>query len=258
MNLDFTNVTEQPGHNATNYQMSAMMTRYDFAAKMSNGKDILEVACGSGTGLDFLSQDATSVVGCDIDQALVDIAASNHLDNHKVKVLQCDAQNLPFDDNTFDMVLLYEAIYYLPNVNEFLEETKRVLRPGGEIIIVTVNREWHGFNQSPFSVKYYSVNELTSLFKQNNITPSVKLAYFDEPGGASSAIISIIRKIAVTLRLIPNTMEGKEKLKRLFYGKLQPIPAKIYQGWAEVTSLVNYDESINLENYKVLYITGKI
>lgn len=258
MNKHFTNVTEQPGHNATKYQMSAMMTRYDSAAKMSEGKDVLEVACGSGTGLDYLSQKAKSVVGCDIDQVLVTIAANNHADNPKVKVLQCDAQALPFDNQSFDVVLLYEAIYYLPNADAFVKEAKRVLRPDGKIVIVTVNREWHGFNQSPFSVKYYSVSELTQLYKQNNITPSVQLAYFDEPGGISSAIISVIRKTAVALGLIPDTMEGKEKLKRFFYGKLQPIPPKIYDGWAEVTSLINYNDSMNLENYKVIYITGKI
>jgi ubiquinone/menaquinone biosynthesis C-methylase UbiE len=257
INKDFTNVTEQPGQKATKEQFSIMMTRYNLAANHCENNDVLEVACGSGTGLGYISKKAKSVVGGDIDSKLVEIAKSNYEDNPKVKVLQLDALNLPFETNTFDVVLLYEAIYYLPNVEQFLKEVKRVLRQNGQLIISTVNCQWHGFNPSPFSTKYWSVQELNILLQAHNYTPSVLIGFFDPVKGANS-LVSLIRKTAVKLRLIPDTMEGKERLKRLFYGSLQPIPAKIYENMAPIEPLKTYDSAIDLALYKQLYIVGNL
>lgn len=46
-----------------------------------------------------------------------------------------DAQELPFQDATFDVVLLLEAIYYLPHAEKFMAEARRVLRPDGILFI---------------------------------------------------------------------------------------------------------------------------
>jgi ubiquinone/menaquinone biosynthesis C-methylase UbiE len=257
MNKNFTNVTEQPGQKATKEQLCIMMTRYDLAAKHSEGFDVLEVACGSGTGLDFIAQKAKKVVGGDIDSQLVNIAKNNYKDNPKITVVELDALNLPFETNTFDVVLLYEAIYYLPNVEQFLKEVKRVLRPSGKLIISTVNCQWHGFNPSPFSTKYWSVQEITQILKTHNYTPSVSIGFLDQPNGSSS-LVGLIRRIAVKMKLIPDTMEGKERLKRLFYGSLQPIPAKIYTNMAPIEPLKPYNTTIDLTLYKQLYIIGEL
>lgn len=255
MHQDFTHVTEQPGQKATKEQLSIMITRYDLAAHHSEGKDVLEVACGSGTGLDYIAQKANKIIGGDIDTKLVEIAKNNYKDNNKVTVLHLDALNLPFETNAFDVVLLYEAIYYLPNVDQFLKEVKRVLRKNGKLIISTVNCQWHGFNPSPFSTKYWSVQEMSQLLQTYNYTPSVLIGFLDKPNGS---FVSLIRRTAVKLKLIPDTMEGKERLKRLFYGSLQPIPAKIYENMAVIEPLKPYDSSIDVTLYKQLYIIGQL
>ena len=257
LNKDFTNVTEQPGQKATKEQLQIMITRYNLAANYCENKDVLDVACGSGIGLDYISQKAKMVVGGDIDLKLVEIAKNNYIDNSKVTVLHLDALNLPFETNSFDVVLLYEAIYYLPNVEQFLREAKRVLRKNGKLIISTVNCQWHGFNPSPFSTKYWSAQEMSNLLQSYNYTPSVLIGFLDKPDGSNS-LVSAIRRIAVKLKLIPNTMEGKERLKRLFYGSLQPIPAKIYENMAVIEPLKPYDSSIDLTFYKQLYIMGQL
>jgi ubiquinone/menaquinone biosynthesis C-methylase UbiE len=257
LNKNYTDVTEQPGQKATQEQLSMMITRYDLAAKNSGKKNVLEIACGSGTGIDYIAKKANKVVGGDIDSKLVEIAKKNYAGNSNVEVIELDALNLPFEDNTFDIVLLFEAIYYLPDVEQFLEETKRVLDKNGKIIIATVNCEWHGFNPSPFSTKYWSVKELSLLMTTHNLTPSVSVGFLDKPSGSNS-LTSMIRKVAVKLRLIPTTMEGKERLKRIFYGSLKPIPAKIYENMAPLEPLIPYDETIDINNYKQLYIIGQL
>jgi hypothetical protein len=123
--------------------------------------------------------------------------------------------------------------------------------------MATVNCEWHGFNPSPFSTKYWTVKELSQVMNTHRLTPSVSVGFLDKPSGSNS-LTSMIRKIAVKLRLIPTTMEGKERLKRIFYGSLKPIPAKIYENMAPIEPLLSLDESIDINNYKQLYIIGQL
>ncbi len=255
---NFTNVTEQPGQSATNDQLSIMMTRYNLAREHSIGKDVLEIASGSGTGLGYIASVAKSVTGGDIEQKLVDIAKKTYQNDSKVSVLQLDAQAMPFADNSFDTLIFFEAIYYIPNVEKMVAEMQRIVRPNGKIIIASVNCQWHGFNPSPFSLKYYTAEELLALFSVKNES-SLQIGFLDLPKGSNFAV-SFIRRAAVTLGLIPKTMEGKERLKRMFYGKLKQIPSVIYDDLGKVEPLIPYNTlpKNEIENYKQLYLITKI
>lgn len=256
MESNYFNVTERPGHNATKDQLSMMLTRYNLAGEYISNKKVLEIACGAGMGLGYLAEKAATVVGGDIDARLVDIAKNSYQENKEIEILELDAHALPFSDNSFDVVLLYEAIYYLKDIEKALAEVKRILTPSGRFIISTVNKEWHGFNPSPHSVRYYSLDKLNTLLKSAQFKVENKVGFYDEPAG-SNAFTSTIRKVAVSLNLIPKTMEGKERLKRLFYGKLTPIPAVIFDGIAPLEPLLSIDNKDNLSNYKFLYVIGE-
>lgn len=73
---------------------------------------------------------------------------------------QFDAQNMPHADNSMDVIIIFEAIYYLPSAERFVSECKRVLRDGGRVLVVTANKDLYDFNPSPHSYKYYGVIEL--------------------------------------------------------------------------------------------------
>ena len=255
--VNYSNVTEIPGQKATSSQLSMMMTRYHLAKLHSVNKDVLEVACGSGTGLGYISEAARSVVGGDIDVELVKIATNNYDGTSNVKVQILDAQNLTFSDNSFDLILLFEAIYYIPDVDAFIAEALRVVRPGGKIIIATVNCDWHGFNPSPYSVKYYQGKELLTMF-EGKAKSELLVGFKDMPTG-SNYYTSQVRRIAAKFGLIPNTMKSKEKLKRLFYGKLKPIPIVLYEGLAKVETLIPYEDvKDNDRFYKQLYLVVEV
>jgi len=252
MNNNYFNVTERPGHNATKDQLSMMLTRYNLARAYAENKKVLEIACGAGMGLGYLAERATNVVGGDIDPKLVEIASEIYKEDSKVTVEEIDAHKLPYKDSSFDLILMYESVYYLSDIDKFISEVKRTLTPNGQLIISTVNREWHGFNPSPHSIKYYSLKELNELMTKHNFTTVNKKGFFDEPAG-SNALTSTIRKIAVSLNLIPKTMAGKERLKRLFYGKLTPIPEVIHDGLAPIEALTETTIRDDMTNYKFIY-----
>jgi len=256
MAIDYTNVTEITGGGITGEQLARMCTRYYFAAKFCDGKDVLEVACGAGQGLGYLAKKAKSVVGGDCTENLINCAQGHYLGRIDTQLL--DAQRLPFKDDSFDVVILYEAIYYLAEQERFLDECKRILRPKGVVLICMPNKEWSGFNRSPFSTRYFSASQMHSFLMQNGFDAEL---FGDCPIPAESVkdkLISLIRKKAVDLHLIPKSMKGKESLKRIFFGKLVKQPAEIedgMSGYIEPAPIGN--DSIN-PSYKVVFAVARV
>ncbi len=102
---------------------------------------VLDIGCGIGTYVRKLGELAERAYGIDIDRAHVRQATTGGL---AVAV----SEQLPFEDQAFDMVLLNEVIEHVQNDRETLQEACRVLRPGGHIVIYAPNRlypfETHG------------------------------------------------------------------------------------------------------------------
>ena len=62
------------------------------------------------------------------------------------------------------MIILFEAIYYIPDATRFVQECRRVLRPGGRVLVATANKDLWDFSPSPLSHSYYGAAELVALF----------------------------------------------------------------------------------------------
>lgn len=129
--------------------------RYVFAARYVEGKDVLDVACGSGIGTDFLRRaGARKVYGLDIDPHAVAYAQARYAD---CEFAECDATDLSLPDESVDVVVSFETLEHLRDQERFLRECSRVLRPKGVLICSTPNTNvyrWHGANP-------YHMRELT-------------------------------------------------------------------------------------------------
>jgi SAM-dependent methyltransferase len=253
---DFTIITETPGVGATQDQLAILYTRYHFAASWVKGRDVIDVACGTGVGLGFLAREAAQVTGGDLDAVNCRLAAETYREHPRVRVQQFDAQNIPFPDKSFDVAILFEAIYYLPDASQFLREAWRVLRPGGILLISSVNCAWHGFNPSIYSRKYYDSHELRNLLTGDGFTCDLRAGFPDYPSGLASALVQRVRRAARRLHLIPRTMKGKTLLKRLFYGRLMPIPREITEGMARLEPLIEVALVQDITAYKMMYVVA--
>lgn len=253
----FSTVTETPGVGASREQWSMLYTRYRFAAPFCKGKEVLEVGCGAGLGLGYLARAAARVVGGDVDEANLRLAARRYRERPNVEVRKINAHRLPFEGERFDAALLYEAIYYLERPERFLEECRRVLRKEGVLLISTVNREWPDFNPSPFSARYFSSRELAALLQGSGFDAALYAAF---PAGAKSVrdrIVSLLKRGAVSLGLIPKTMRGKTFLKRIFFGSLSPLPPEVEEGMAEYAAPIPISPQEPCLNYKILYAVAR-
>ena len=250
---DYSTVTETPGVKASAEQIERLYHRYHFALPYCRGKDVLEAACGAGQGLGYIAKMAKSVAGSDVDEKCLAHARKTYADRPAIVIQQMDAESPSFEDGSFDVVILYEAIYYLEHPDIFVANCYRVLRQGGVLLICSVNREWTDFNPSPYSKRYYSAKELFDLLKTRFADVEISAAFSDEPDSLKEKIVSSIKRTAVALHIIPKTMKGKELLKRVFFGRLTPLPAEVREGLADYTPPSPLRLDIPDQHHKVIY-----
>ncbi|PIP81576.1 MAG: hypothetical protein CO113_14155 [Elusimicrobia bacterium CG_4_9_14_3_um_filter_62_55] len=224
MTDDFSTVTELEGNQAHLEQLRVILTRYELARRTAGTGAVLEAACGSGRGLAYLAETAERVVGGDYTMALVE-AARRHYQG-RIPVLRLDAHRLPFADASFDAVLCFEALYYFADADAFFREARRVLRPGGKLVLSSSNREWEGCIPSPYSTRYLSALELEQSLSKLGFKASL-YAGFPAAVSEQRGVLSRLRRLASRSGLMPKTMVGKAFLKRLFYGPLRRLGPEI-------------------------------
>ncbi len=116
--------------------LSVHKVRYEFAKQYCAGKAVLDVACGAGYGSAMLAEVAESVVGADLDQEAVNFARCSYRRSNLVYRVE-DAQALTFESTFFDTVVSFETIEHLSDIPRYLNEVRRVLRPGGMYVVST-------------------------------------------------------------------------------------------------------------------------
>jgi ubiquinone/menaquinone biosynthesis C-methylase UbiE len=108
-------------------------------ALLSPGHELLDVGCGNGRLLDFLS--GITYTGIDLSPTLIQIAQERYPEwSSQFQV--ADMHALPFSDASFDRVVAISSLYHSPNRvfrQRALREMFRVLRPGGMVFLVNWN-----------------------------------------------------------------------------------------------------------------------
>ncbi len=100
-------------------------------------KDLLEVGCGRGGGLSYVNRTfkPKSVSGIDLGKQAIKFCKS-YYEKEGGTFLHANAQDLPFEDSSFDIVLNVESSHRYPQMEVFLKEVVRVLRPGGHFLFI--------------------------------------------------------------------------------------------------------------------------
>lgn len=110
--------------------------RYLLARDFARGKDVLDIACGEGYGTALLAQVAHRVIGVDIDRPTVAHAATQYV-RANLHYVTGDARGIPLASASVDLVVSFETLEHFAEQEMFLAEVRRVLRPGGLLVIST-------------------------------------------------------------------------------------------------------------------------
>jgi ubiquinone/menaquinone biosynthesis C-methylase UbiE len=139
--------------------------RYALAIEMVRGKIVLDIACGEGYGSSLLSQHAQKVTGVDIDTDTVEAARTKY-QRSNLQFLQGSADAIPLADASTDIVVSFETLEHHDKHQEMLLEIKRVLKPGGILIMSTPDKKYYTDEKNyinPFHVKELYEQEFKDL-----------------------------------------------------------------------------------------------
>lgn len=220
----FRDVTEMEGQLVSKEQLERTCHRYHWSISYIKGKKVLEVACGSGPGIGLLSDYSSALIAGDYSPEVLSVARSTY--GEKFDIEEFSAESLPFDSKSIDVVVFFEALYYVDS-DKFFRECYRVLTKNGTLLIVTANKDLFDFNRSPYSTKYLGTVELGQALTAMGFSVRCFGAWSTAESGPRQRLLRPVKFVAARLGLIPKTMFGKEFLKRMFFGKLVPMPRDI-------------------------------
>ncbi len=103
--------------------------------------DVLEIGVGNGSHAQLLAEHAKSFTGIDLTPyAIKSTGERMRVFGIDAKILQMDAEQMQFPDASFDLIWTWGVIHHSANTRKILEEMRRVLRPGGEALVMVYHR----------------------------------------------------------------------------------------------------------------------
>lgn len=164
--------------------------RYAWCARLVQGKDVLDIACGEGYGSAMLARHARAVTGVDIADSAIQHARTTYRGIPALAFKRGDAAQIPMDDNSVDVVVSFETIEHHDKHREMLSEIRRVLRPDGLLIISSPNRTVYSElagHHNEFHVKELDFKEFDAVLKEQ----FDDICYFGQRLAVGSSIFTL-------------------------------------------------------------------
>jgi SAM-dependent methyltransferase len=187
------------------------LNRYRFAAAYAAGKDVLDIACGVGYGSRYLlDHGAASVTGGDISPDAIEYAKRRYATS-RTSFTVMSADDIPLSSSSMDCAVSMETIEHVPDAERFLAELRRVLRPGGTLLISTPNRATYGSGRdvpdNRFHTHEYNLEEFRALlgahFEQVTVFAQRRLVRSSPAGKGLDALARRLRDRLGLRRLVP-------------------------------------------------------
>lgn len=150
----------------------------DMASRAVNAKPktVLEIAAGTGIVTAHLARQLPdiTITATDLNPAMLE-RARKHVSSNNVEWKTADMLDLPFQDNSFDLIVCQFGMMFVPDKVEAFRQMRRVLKDGGRILFST----WHSLDNMKFAK--HADRVINSFFQDNPLTfYQLPFSYYDE------------------------------------------------------------------------------
>ena len=136
-------------------------------------ENVLDIGCGGGSALKKMSAKINTghLTGADYSEVSVELSTRNNLadvESGKMEIIHASVENLPFDDNSFNIIYTVESFYFWSNPQENLKEVRRVLADNGIFLIVAdIHGDAELSEEDIINIKKYNLfNPTLSQFRE--------------------------------------------------------------------------------------------
>lgn len=135
---------------------------------IQQGDRVLDVGCGTGFGTAGLLQYTDDVHGLDQSRHQMEQAFEKFGKHDQVAFYRGDAERLPFAANTFDLIWSSGSIEYWPNPVSALSDFRRVVKPGGQVLVVGPNHPTNPIKAriADAIMLFYDEDEAERMFRE--------------------------------------------------------------------------------------------
>ena len=242
--------TEWPGDLIPYDDLHFISHRYNKVLDLCDSKDILEIGAGSSIAKKEMVNLSKSYTGIDISQKNIS-RLLKECEGLNLSLYVDNAESMQFEDNSFDLVIAMAMVYYL-DIEKFLSEVKRVLRPGGILFFCTSNVDVPGFHPAPRSKTYLSIGKWNEILRQYNFSPEFEGVFPHKSIiklGLRAKIISYIKPFIVDTLGLNHLWKRARELSK---GSLTTIPKNLNdfpEFKEELIQIKEYEDNI----HKVIY-----
>lgn len=136
---------------------------------------IVDIGCGSGLNIRRLHQKSPKAKTYGVDYSSTSVKKSTTLNKElvekgEIEVIEANVQNMPFGEDTFDIVTAFETVYFWPTIVDSFKEVKRILKPNGKFCIIMDANGIYAPELEKVAqeegCKFYTDDELIELLKQ--------------------------------------------------------------------------------------------
>ncbi len=149
---------------------------------LTSNDNLLEIGFGNGAFIKEMIHKIApgKYTGADISETMIKYARQKNkslIRFGSVKLLKSNANNLPFDNGSFNKVLTVNTIYFWEEPESVMEEIKRVLKPGGKFVVALNTKEaMEGSEYVKEKFKLYDKEQVKILFRNSGFT-SIRSTY---------------------------------------------------------------------------------
>jgi SAM-dependent methyltransferase/uncharacterized protein YndB with AHSA1/START domain len=140
------------------------------ALELQRDDVLLEIGCGGGAFLEQALRSGCRAAGIDHSPEMVRVARelnAQAIAEGRLELAEASAERLPFADDSFTCAAMMQVFFFLPDPAAVLAECRRVLRPGGRLVVFTISERARGTPAAPEPMasrsRFYTEDELVGL-----------------------------------------------------------------------------------------------